>query len=314
MKFLHYEFIKRLRGYILTRFVNVGALWTLIAGGVWLANKLYNFATSTTHNEVLSTVQNHPFADLWLVLAISIGAMIVPALRSILAINLTFSDNRNDWGQKFATKILDEISAAVTHFMWISCFYFVAFDRTQIIAHVAILLYLIVLAVGTFDAEGNVENFNMPTKNEYDTLITTPLDSDKVDQVVPAISGTMSKSPPKDFELWLIRRFKKDAQEFHPMKKIELPPVEGLQRKAIEWHASNCFIGGQLNAKDERFLEVWLIGKQGAAVFRAWSDGNKRFSGLKDSGTVGSNMLYPGLVEKTSDMVALTTSHKLLIN
>jgi hypothetical protein len=59
-------------------------------------------------------------------------------------------------------------------------------------------------------------------------------------------------------------------------------------------------------------LELWLVGPQGAAVFDAWENGNRRFVELQGSNW-DQKFLFPGLVKRTDDMVIMLTGRRVEI-
>lgn len=305
---LYFEFTKRLWGYLKTRFLSVNAIWFAI--GVCL--KLGNIAIATVlGGVVVREIDYHKirtFADIDLVVAIFIGAIAFGGVHYIAAKNISFAGNRYTWGQSFLTRVVDEISSVATHFASVTFVYIVLFDQGDFLASLRLAAIFWVVGVFTFDAEGNVRDFNRPVKSEYKAAITNIKSDQAYPQMLPLVTGTLKKQPPPDSSVWVVRRFTENNPIYFPVEEIILPKAKSIQLGDIQWKRSSCYIGGRPghNPPDERWLEVWLVGEEGTSIFRAWMDGKTRFESALNALPQRPDIYYPGLTVNTSDMLIIS--------
>ncbi|WP_175926809.1 hypothetical protein [Burkholderia cepacia] len=313
----HYELTKRLVGYLKTRFIVVSILWISICVGAIGFNLLVQLMSNGAAKLSISYDELRKFADLKLVIAIIVGAAIVGISRGLLAKNLTMNGVREEWGRGFLLRVTDETSSVLTHFASITVIYSAFFDHSDVISYGILALAFWFFAVLTFDAEGNVKNYGKPSAGDYDAQITSPSEGQTCGQSIAVISGSLLALPPTEYTLWLVRKFTADTKEFRPVSAIQLPAPKVFQKeRLVEWQAIGCYVGGQIGMSppDQRFLELWLVGAEGKAVFEAWQAGNQRFEQVMANLSPRPPHLYPGLTCTTSDMIKITEfPRKILI-
>lgn len=311
-----HEFFKKLFGYAKTRFLVVSALWISICAGAIAFNLLLQSISVSTAKPIIEYGELRKFADFKLVIAIVAGALIVGGVRWLIAANLTINGAKEKWGRAFLQRVIDETSSILTHFASITIVYSAFFNRSDFLDYGVLALLFWFFAVLTFDAEGNVRNYGNPLPDDYDAQIVSPSEGESCGQLINSVSGTLSSLPPTDYTLWLVRKFTADTREFRPVAAIQFPAPKALQKeKLFKWQASGCYVGGLtgISPPDQRFLELWLIGDEGKAVFEAWLAGNQRFEQVMSTLNPRPPHLYPGLTRTTTDMINISKAPRRIL-
>lgn len=132
----------------------------------------------------------------------------------------------------------------------------------------------------------------IPRAADYGFTIDHPVDNDEVD--APDIRGRLKKAPPPHFVVMIVRGHPDES--FMPLKPAAVDPEKGT------WEAVACDIGGSTG--DPRTLRVYLVGRDGAALF-AYYSAAARVHGrvLKELPATVERTYLPLIKEPTSDMV-----------
>ncbi|CAG9250803.1 hypothetical protein [Paraburkholderia caribensis] len=307
----YYKILKLAFAYLVTRFKTIFVLWMAIFFGAKALNGAVNIMTKGKYADVIRPADFLGFADDRLLVALVIGVVAVLLIHRLLKNALTTSGDSEGWGEESIGRAMDEISAAATHFACVILVSHIFANDFQMSDKVWLAISLLGIAIYTFDGKANYENFDRPRPAEYEATITHPVQNAAVSQMVRSIRGSIYKKPPKGYSLWLVRRWSADATEFYPMKEINFAESNA---QPIFFDTFG-YVGGQIDRTpvDERFIELWLVGEQGSAVFEAWMNGNARFV-ARQGDNFDQRHLYPGLVRKTDDMVIVFSGRRVTIH
>ncbi|MDR8402237.1 hypothetical protein NE850_38630 [Paraburkholderia sp. USG1] len=303
----YFQLPKMLRAYFRTRFLRVLGLWIAIFFAGWAINAAVQVLADAKLADTVKAANFPHFADAKLLVALGLGVMFVLFAHRLLKRTITISEA--DWGDDVVDAVMDEISAAATHYgsvllvAWgaecLASFHFSLSDNL----HLAFLSFGI--AVYTFDAKANYRLFEKPAAGEYEAVLSYPEEGATFSPGGPAFfSGSMYKRPPRGYDAWLVRRWEKDAEQFHPVRKLDL---SGPPNGPVSFDTSEQVWGQPGN---NRYFELWLVGPQGKAVFEAWVKGNGRFVSLQGT-RWDPRFSYPGLEATTDDMVVVFRSRRV---
>lgn len=305
----YFQLPKMLRAYFRTRFLRVLALWIAIFFAGWAINAAVQVLADAKVADTVKAANFPHFADAKLLVALGLGVMFVLFAHRLLKRTITISEA--DWGDDVVDAVMDEISAAATHYASV----LIVAWGAEGLAHLHFAwtdnLHLALLSIGiavyTFDAKANYRMFEKPARNEYEAVLSSPVE----DATFPRdglahFAGSIYKGPPRGYDVWLVRRWEEDSEEFHPVRKLEL---RGLPNANVRFETWETIHG---KAGNNRYFELWLVGPQGRAVFEAWVNGNARFVSLQGDDW-DPRFTYPGLAAKTDDMVVIFHSRRINI-
>jgi hypothetical protein len=310
----YFHFTKILKTYLITRFSRLIFLWAAIFLTAFAVNMAVTKLSPKPCGPVIVPADLEHYAESNLLLILFLGTMVVLMLHRLTMRMVTLNEAQSDWGESAIDAVMDEISAAATHFacilIWVSIYTAFSFKSTWSREGVFSIAISIILAVYTFDAKANYPDFDKPIKEEYEATLQTENTKETIEhESKVSFLGTLYKHPPRGYETWLVRRWEVDGKPmdvFHPVAELKLEEKSSVEVA----FATTATIWGDIG--NFRFFEVWIVGPQGKAVFDAWANGNERFSNLREiSGKF--NHLYPGLTCRTSDMVTVFDGLKLKI-
>ena len=303
----NFQLPRLIRAYLRTRFTKLIALWTAIFLSAPLVNLAVEVLSNDQFRNVIQSKGFAEFAELKLVIALCLGTVIVLVVHRLLKRTITIDEAEAGWGEDVVDGVMDEISAAATHF---ACVLLVAHFFSGLGFHwdsnFGAALFFMAIAVYTFDARTNAPDFAKPVPGEFGAELELPLEDAVVSQTVPEVAGVIYKRLPRGYSLWLVRRWEEDAEVFYPDRVVQLSE----SRRGAMTFSTPGYVGGQHG--DSRFLELWLVGPQGEAVFDAWMNGNNRFVQLQGDDW-DHRFYYPGLIKRTDDMTILFASRRVKI-
>jgi len=296
-----------LRAYFRTRFLRVLGLWVAIFFAGWSINAAVEVLTESKPADIVKASNFYHFADAKLLIALGLGTMFVLFAHRLLKRTITIDEA--DWGDDVVDAVMDEISAAATHYASVLI---VAWGVDNLVhlhfgwsENLLLATLSVCIAVYTFDAKANYRMFERPASGEYEAVISAPSEDTIYSRGDRALfAGSMYKRPPRGYEVWLVRRWEEAAEQFHPVQKLDLRGRPSAKVNFETWAEVWGAPGGN------RYFELWLVGPQGRAVFEAWVKGNARFVSLQGTDW-DHRFLYPGLEAKTDDMVVIFRRRRL---
>jgi hypothetical protein len=142
-------------------------------------------------------------------------------------------------------------------------------------------------------------------RTEYKVDFTSPADNGLASSEVLDVTGRLSKELPKDYKLWMVRRWHSDPQFFFAVQEAHI--VKGRDGVHFEWSIKEGYIGGV--AGEARILEMWLAGPDGDRLLNAWRNGMMQYWRLmrKTSTAWVEPWTFPGIPEETGDMELAAT-------
>jgi hypothetical protein len=308
------QFAKIIKAYFVTRFLRLIILWAaVLLAGVGISRAVTTLSPLPCGPLITPEAVQH-YAEGSLLIVLLLGTIVVLLAHRLITRMLKINDSAARRGESMIDAVMDEISAASSHYacisIWVS--FAIAISGHAVWAPLAVLSIFvsIVLSIYTFDAKANCPNFEKPIKKEYEVTLQTENSRETVffEEAV-TFNGSMYKTPPDDYETWLVRRWEENgqpAETFHPVTQLKL--MEDTSANVT--FTTNQIVWGRVD--DARYFEVWVVGTQGKAVFDAWSNGNTRFVNLREiSGKF--DHLYPGLTRRTSDMIKVFDGLRLKI-
>lgn len=298
----YYQLPKMLRAYFATRFPRLLFLWFAIFSAALLVDAAVNVLSRGQLENVINATTFSAFADAKLLIALSLGTIVVQFSHRLLKRTITIDESQQDWGESTVDAVMDEISAAATHFacILIAAWLFTCFSTLHFgwDSNLWLSFLAVGVAVYTFDARANYRRFSLPIPGEFEARLSTPVEGAKFAKGEETeFRGTFYKRPPRGYEIWLIRRWAENADDFYPVSKLK------LHRESATLFRFSVMVEVWGESGDNRFFELWVVGPQGLAVFEAWVNGNSRFVALQKAKGWNQKYLYPSLVKTTDDMV-----------
>ncbi|MBU7442158.1 hypothetical protein [Paraburkholderia fungorum] len=144
---------------------------------------------------------------------------------------------------------------------------------------------------------------SLPKAADYEIRIVHPSDGDDVIGGGPhKIRGTIKRTLPDQYTLWLVRRWHSRQDDFYPEGKAKLKPVPGSTTEHT-WEVDGVFIGG--NPGDRRIIEMWIVGPDGQILLEATMKAYGQHSDLMETTKTpwSDPWLQVPLKQTTADMI-----------
>lgn len=320
------------RGRFLHIFTIWGALGVVIALLRW---KLPESRIVVGSANLMDAELIKDLADYRLIIALVLGVIFVVGLYHVLRSN-TYSSEGDPRGLVFTSRVMDELSSALTHFAWLTVLYFLLKEDFSLPAWLHLLsiviyfgLALLTYAIEPLDAtvkgishtlapseagalKPGVQGPTEPIQTlgssrldagDYDVRIVSPKNHAEVGETCH-VSGTIAKELPSGYKIWVVRRWSSEPAKYYPAGEAVIQPTQ--DGKSFEWHAEKCYIGGREGFRDGRVLEAYIVGLDGLRFIEAWREFDKRFWDVQRKAP-NVEVLSPALHEVTSDMEKCNT-------
>jgi hypothetical protein len=139
----------------------------------------------------------------------------------------------------------------------------------------------------------------LPDPKAYGIKITTPSDKDHVD--VADVKGKITRNPPENYKLMVLRIYPKDGNAFYPLK-----PEVRIEEGGKTWIANSCVVGGPTVSADQLKIGIYLVGPSGRALINYFRDAERTHNENKKllkPGTQEKFRPLPHIRDRTNDML-----------